>query len=68
MKRIKTYASLKAWRLAHGLNQREAAAALGLSQTMYARIEAQRGQPRATRGKVISEQTGVPFEIVMGVA
>jgi len=68
MKRITTYSSLKAWRLAQQMNQREAASLLGVSQTLYARTEAKRGAPRPLRAKAISEKTGVPFEIVMGVA
>lgn len=68
MKRIKPYASLKAWRDAQALNQREAARLLGVSQALYARVELRRGAPRPRRAKTISEQTGVPFEILMGVA
>lgn len=68
MKRITSYSSLKAWRTAHEMNQREAAQALGVSQAVYARTEAKRGAPRPKRAKAISERTGVPFEIVMGVA
>lgn len=68
MKRIKTYSSLKAWRAAQGWNQREAAHYLGLAQSVYAKVEARDNAPRPKRGKAISEKTGVPFEIVMGVA
>ncbi len=68
MKRIKTYPSLKAWRTARGLNQRDAAKLLGVSQPVYAQVELGRGRPRAPRGKAISEKTGVSFEVVMGVA
>lgn len=68
MKRVKTYISLKAWREAQAMNQREAAHALGVTQALYARVELRRGAPRPKRGKVISDKTGVPFEIVMGVA
>ncbi len=67
MKRIKTYSSLKAWRTAEGLTQREAAQLLGVRQALYARVEL--GQTtRPVRAKAISDQTGVPFEILMGVA
>jgi transcriptional regulator with XRE-family HTH domain len=68
MKRIKTYPSLKAWRAAQAMNQREAARELGVSQALYARTESRRGAPRPKRALAISEKTGVPFEIVMGVA
>lgn len=67
MKRITSYASLRDWRAAHALSQREAARALRISQSMYARAELGRGM-RPKRGKAISERTGVPFEIIMGVA
>lgn len=68
-KRIKTFASLKAWRTAQGFNQREAAAYLGVSQSLYARIEARDRVPTPTlKCKALSDKTGVPFEIVMGVA
>ena len=68
MKRVKSYPSLLAWREAHEWNQREAARALGVTQALYARVELRRGAPRPKRAKAISEKTGVPFEIVMGVA
>lgn len=68
MKRVKSYASLKAWRAAQALNQREAAKALGVTQALYARVELGRGSPRPQRAKAISDKTGVPFEILMGVA
>lgn len=68
MKRVTSYASLKAWRAAQKLNQREAAKALGVTQALYARVELGRGAPRPQRAKAISDQTGVPFEIVMGVS
>ena len=68
-KRIKIFASLHAWRTAQGFNQREAAAYLGVSQSRYARIEARERPSRPVlRCKDLSDKTGVPFEIVMGVA
>lgn len=67
MKRVKTYTSLKAWREAQGMKQREAARLLGVTQALYSRVEL--GQTtRPQRAKAISNQTGVPFEILMGVA
>jgi len=67
MKRTKTYASLKAWRTDARLTQREAARLLAVPQALYARIEL--GQTtRPVRAKAISDRTGVPFEILMGVA
>ena len=68
MKRVRTYPSLLAWRTANEMNQREAARSLGVTQALYARVELRRGAPRPKRAKAISDKTGVPFEIVMGVA
>jgi transcriptional regulator with XRE-family HTH domain len=67
MKRITSYPTLKTWRLAEGLTQREAAGKLGLSQAQYCQIE-RGGSTRPKRGKAISQQTGVPFELLVGVA
>ena len=70
MNRVKTCTapSLKAWRLALGLSQRQAAKKLGLSQSMYARAELGTVYPRPKRAKAISLKTGVSFEALMGVA
>jgi transcriptional regulator with XRE-family HTH domain len=69
MKRSKrTYPTLKAWREATGLNQREAAQILGTTQTTYSRFERQARAPKPERAKAISQKTGVPFESVLGVA
>jgi transcriptional regulator with XRE-family HTH domain len=67
MARTKTYSSLKAWRLERGLNQRDAALKLGISQSMYARLEVGRGAKKQS-AKAVSDKTGVPFDIVIGVA
>lgn len=68
MKRTKTYPSLRAWRAALGLNQRDAAQLLGMTQSLYSKIEVGQNAPRPKRGKTIADKTGVPFESVMGVA
>lgn len=68
MKRIRSYPTLKAWRTAMQLNQREAAKQLGLTQSLYSKFERQTHRPRPERAKAISEKTGVPFEIVLRVA
>ncbi len=67
MKRVKTYPSLKAWRQAVGLNQRDAAKVLGTYQANYAQYELGRIRPRPRLAKIIADKTGVPFERVMGV-
>ena len=68
MKQTKAYGSLKAWRSALGLNQRDAALVLGLSQSGYAKLEIGRRVARPKKAKTISRKTGVPFENLMGVA
>ena len=68
MKKIRSYPTLKAWRAALGLNQRDAALLLGVSQSLYAKTESGHNRPRPLRAKTISEKTGVAFEIVLGVA
>lgn len=69
MKRITTeYPTLKAWRDATNLNQRDAAKLLGISQTYYGRLE--RGLQIATgrRAKFLREKTGVSIEVLVGAA
>ncbi len=68
MKKIRSYPTLKAWRAALGLNQRDAALLLGVSQSLYARAESGTNSPRPQRAKNMSEKTGVSFETLMGVA
>jgi hypothetical protein len=64
-----SFPSLLSWRLFLRLSQRQAADLLGVSQSTYARLEAGKGKaPRPALGKVISDRTGVAFEVVMGVA
>jgi transcriptional regulator with XRE-family HTH domain len=67
MKRIRIYPTLKTWRLTLALSQREAADLLGVSQSLYARLELGR-RTRPHQAKAISTKTGVSFERLMGVA
>ena len=62
------FRNLAEWRDELGLNQREAAAVLGISQTTYGRLE--RGVVTAVRGKAkrIMATTGVPIESLVGVS
>lgn len=64
----KRYPSLRAWREDKELNQREAGRVLGISQTTYARLE--RGDRVAVRGRArrIMATTGVPLEVLVGLA
>ncbi len=68
MKRTRPYRSLKAWRAAQGLSQREAARKLGMSQAGYSRAESGTMRPRVKKAVLISERTGVPLETVLCVA
>lgn len=68
MKRTRAYPNLKTWRAANGLNQREAARKLGISQAVYSRAESGIGRPRVRDAVIISERTGVPLETVLCVA
>lgn len=68
MKRMKTHPTLLAWRTAKGWTQTQAAEYLGLTQSLYGKVEAHDVAPRPKRGKAISDKTGVSFESVMGVA
>lgn len=62
------YPTLKHWRDARGLNQREAAALLGITQSEYSKLETGRRTPRPRRLKAIVEVTGVPPEVLLGIA
>lgn len=70
MKRITTrsYPDLKTWREAIGLNQRDAATLLGISQTYYSRLERGTQPTTGKRAKVIMTKTGVPIEVLVGAA
>lgn len=65
---IRAYPDLKTWRTAHRLDQRAAAAELGISQTKYSRLERQVMFAKGQSAKRIIEHTGVPLEVVTGVA
>lgn len=64
----RSYPSLLAWRTAKGLSQREAAAQLGMTQASYSRFELGRNRPRIETLKRILAETGVPLEVMVGVA
>lgn len=65
---IKRYDSLKDWREAHGLSQRDAAKILGMSQSAYAKWEIHRRAPRPNRLKALVAKTGVRIESLIGIA
>lgn len=62
------FPTLRAWRAARRLSQREAADVVGISQTLYSRLE--RGTV-ATKGAIAKRLvlvTGVPLETLVGAA
>lgn len=62
------YPTMKAWRESHGLNQREAGEWLGVTQTMYSRFERGLKVPHGAQAKHVMTMTGVPLEVLVGVA
>jgi transcriptional regulator with XRE-family HTH domain len=70
MKRLtsRSYPTLKHWRDAAELTQREAADFLGISQSFYNRLEQGLQAAHGKNAKRITERTGVPLEILVGAA
>jgi len=66
--RVKPHSSLRAWRRAMGLTQRQAAAQLGISQSYYYKLEAKTQTPRKGILKTVTARTGVPVDELMGIA
>lgn len=64
----KTYATLLAWRQAHGYTLQQAADALDLPLTSYFHLERHERMPRRDTLKRVHEQTGVPVQSLVGVA
>lgn len=64
----RVYPNLTAWRTKLNLNQREAAQLLGMSQSKYSRIERGLHTPVRAIAKRIIAKTGVPLEVLVGVA
>lgn len=64
----RAYPNLVTWREAHDLNQHEAAAILGFTQTMYSRVERQKKLLVGDAAKRVMTETGVPLEVLVGVA
>lgn len=67
LKQKVTYRSLRAWREARGLSQKDAAHIFGVTQAGYSRIE--RGKTHARHGllKKLALATDVPLEVLTGV-
>lgn len=69
MKTRRPYPTLRHWREAQGLSQREAAKALGMSQSGYGKLEMRKRAPQTgARAKQLMEETGVPLEWLMGLS
>ena len=68
MSHTRPHPSLKHWREARGFNQREAAQELGITQSEYSKFETGRRTPRPKRLKAIVAATGVPLEVLLGIA
>jgi transcriptional regulator with XRE-family HTH domain len=66
--RTRSYPDLKTWRKAMGFNQREAAKFLGITQSLYARLELGYQPAKGKIAKLITEKTGVPLEVLVGAA
>lgn len=56
------------WRLSLNLNQRDAAKILGVNQSKYSRLERRITTTKGAEAKHIIERTGVPLEVLAGVA
>jgi len=64
----RSYPDLATWRAAMGLSQEQAATILNMSQAFYSRLERRTVTARGPRAKRITEQTGVPLEVLVGAA
>lgn len=60
------HATLKAWRRALELNQRDASKRLKLSQSHYSKLERGTHITTGPRARGISEKTGVPVAVLVG--
>lgn len=67
-KRVKPSSSLAAWRKEHGMDQRQAAAFLGISQAYYSKLERKEQVPRPKMLRALTDKTGVPVDELMGIA
>lgn len=66
--RTRPYPDLKAWRVAQGLSQQQAADFLGISQGYYCRLETRSQTARGKLAAAIMGKTGVPIEVLVGAA
>ena len=64
----KRFSTLKEWRAAHGYSQSQAGALIGVTQAAYGRYEMGRAHPRPAILRRVMKLTGVPVEVLAGVA
>lgn len=64
----RAYPDLKTWRAAQTLSQQEAADLLDISQASYARFERRVRYVKGDLAKRLMARTGVPVEVLTGVA
>ena len=62
------FLSLAEWREANQLTQIEAAAKFGVHQSNWSRLERGEVHPRPALMKRLMKETGVPVEVLAGVA
>ncbi len=67
MNHKRSYPSLKAWRDANQLTQREAARILGISQPSYCRLETGQYYPPRDLVKQIVEVANIPLELLFNL-
>ncbi len=68
VRRGNRYPNVRVWRLALNLNQRDAAVLLGFTQSKYSRLERGKYVPVGAEAKHVMSRTGVPLEVLVGVA
>jgi transcriptional regulator with XRE-family HTH domain len=61
-------ATLRDWRLARGLTQKQAAAVFGCAQSSWANYEQGRRRPRRDLARRLIDHTAVPAEVILGLA
>jgi len=66
--KVQPHSSLAAWRADRGLNQRAAAEFLGITQAYYSKLERGTQTPRPPLAKRLRERTGVPLDVLLGIA
>ena len=65
---LRSYPDLKTWRDAQHMSQHEAASFLGVSQKSYSLFERRERFVKGELAKSLMAKTGVPIEVLAGVA